>query len=56
MRHERRQIVVVAEPDLVHGDRVVFIDDRNHPEFEQGRQRVPGVHEPFPVRQILMRQ
>ena len=35
MRDERRQAVVVAEADLVVGDRVVLVDDRHDTELDQ---------------------
>ena len=41
--HERGEIVVVADLDLVHRHRVVLVHDRQHVEVEQGEQRVPRV-------------
>ena len=35
---ERRETVVVAEPDLVGGHRVVLVDDRDHAQFQQSLQ------------------
>ena len=41
--HQRGETVVVAEADLVVGDRVVLVDDGQHPEVEQTLQGGPGV-------------
>jgi hypothetical protein len=41
--HQRREPIVVAEPDLVGGDRVVFVDDRHGAEVEQLGQSSVGV-------------
>ena len=43
VRHERGEPVVVAVADLVVGDGVVLVDDRDHTEVEQPAQRVAGV-------------
>ena len=43
VRDQRGQPVVVAEPDLVRGHRVVLVDDRQDPEFEQPAQGALGV-------------
>ncbi len=43
MGHERGEPVVVAEPNLVGGDRVVLVDDGDDTEIEQGTQRAVGV-------------
>ena len=43
MRDQRGQPVVVAEPDLVRGHRVVLVDDGQDPEFEQPAQGALGV-------------
>ena len=40
---QRREPVVVAEPDLVGGDRVVLVDDRQHAELEQLGEGAVGV-------------
>ncbi len=40
---ERGEAVVVAEADLVVGDGVVLVHDRDHAELEQAHQRLPGV-------------
>ena len=32
--HKTRQGVIVAEADLLHGHRVVFIDHRHHPKIQ----------------------
>ncbi len=39
-RHQRRQRVIVAEPQLVDGHRVVLIHDRHNAELEQTQKRV----------------
>ena len=43
VRHERGETVVVAVADLVVGDGVVLVDDRDDAEVEQAAQRVAGV-------------
>jgi hypothetical protein len=44
--HDRRgEIVVVAEADLLGGDRVVLVHDRHHAEPQQRVQRVARVEE-----------
>ena len=43
MRDERGQTVVVAEADLVVGDRVVLVHDRDGAELEEARERLAGV-------------
>ncbi len=43
MRHQCRQPIVVAEPDLVGGHCVVLVDDGQHPEVQQSSQRALGV-------------
>ena len=48
--HQGGQPVVVAEADLVIGDGVVFVDDRDDAEVEQARQRLPGVQVLLAVR------
>ena len=41
--HQRGDAVVVAEADLVVGDRVVLVDDRHDAELEQALDGGPGV-------------
>ena len=41
--HERAEPVVVAEADLLVGDRVVLVHDRHDPEVEEVGQGPPGV-------------
>jgi hypothetical protein len=41
--HQRGEPVVVTEPDLLGGHRVVLVDDRQHAEGEQPVHRLPGV-------------
>ena len=43
VRDQGREAVVVAEPDLAGGDRVVLVDDRQHAELEQLREGLVGV-------------
>ena len=43
VRDERGEPVVVAVADLVVGDGVVLVDDRQHAEVEQALQRLAGV-------------
>ena len=43
MRHQRREPVVVAEPDLVGGHRVVLVDDRDRVQRPQPVQGALGV-------------
>ena len=54
MGHLRRERIIVADPNFIDGHRVVFIDDGNDLEFDEGGQRVPGVQESTPVGQIVM--
>src|SRR6201996_8347814 len=52
VRDQRGQPVVVAEPDLVGGHRVVLVDDRQHVQLQQpvqGPLRVPVVGPPHQV-------
>ena len=56
VRDHRGQAVVVAELDLVHADRVVFVDDRHGVVFEQGVQRVPHVEIAWAAVEVLMRE
>ncbi len=42
-RHERGDAIVVAEADLVVGDRVVLVHHRHHAELEEAGQRRPGM-------------
>ena len=53
-----RQPVVVAEGrmQLLDGNRVVFVDDRNGPEFQQGQERISGVEVAGAVFEVLGRQ
>ena len=54
VRHERGEAVVVAVADLVGGDGVVLVDDRDGAEGEQPRQRAAGV-EVLPAIDEVMR-
>ena len=54
MRHIACQRVVVPEADFIDGDGVVFIDDGDDPEFDQGGQGMACIHEAPAVRQILV--
>ena len=53
---QRRQRVVVAETDFIGGHGVVLVDDRHHPEVEQGAKRAAHVQIAFAVDEIFMRQ
>ena len=50
---ERGQPVVVAEPDLVGGDRVVLVDHREHTKLEQPVQGALGVAVVGPAHQVI---
>jgi hypothetical protein len=50
---ERRQPVVVAEPDLVRGDRVVLVDDRDGLQLEQALERALGVAVMAPAHEVV---
>ena len=52
VRHERRQIVVVADLDFLGRDDVVFVDDRDDLALEQREQRVARVQVALAVGQI----
>ncbi|MNI55808.1 hypothetical protein D3C73_1107800 [compost metagenome] len=54
--HQRRQGVVVAEADLISDHGVVFVDHRNHFQFNQGTQRAAGIQVALAVRQVVMGQ
>jgi hypothetical protein len=56
VRDERRQPVVIAEADLLDGDRVVLVDDRNHAEREQAVQRRARVEVPLATDEIVLRE
>ena len=43
LRDLGRQPVVVADTDFLGGDRIVFVDDRHHPGFQQAEHGVAGV-------------
>ena len=43
VRHHGGQVIVVAEADLGHADRVVLVDDRQTAPLEQGQDGVAGV-------------
>jgi aspartate carbamoyltransferase catalytic subunit len=43
MCHQRRQSVIVAEPDLIGGDGVVLVDDRHRVKRAKSVQRARGV-------------
>jgi hypothetical protein len=40
---EGSEPVVVAEPDFVRGDRIVFVDNRHHPKVQEPIERPEGV-------------
>ena len=49
-----RKGVIVAETDLIHRHRVIFIDDGDHVQFEQRRERVPCIEKAFAIGQVFM--
>ncbi len=50
--HQRRKVVVVAHPDLLGGDGVVFVDDRNRALVQQRGERVARVQVAAAVGQV----
>ena len=50
------QIIVVAQLNFFNGNRIVFIDDRDHAHADQGPQGATGIEVAPPVREIVMRQ
>ena len=56
IHRQRAERVVVAQADLVGGDRVVFVDDRHHAELEQGVEGATGVEVAAAVGDILVRE
>ena len=56
--HDGRQPVVVAEGGLqfLDGDRVVFVDDGDGAEFQQGQEGISGVEVAGAVFEVLGRQ
>ena len=53
---QRGEPVVVAEADLVVGDGVVLVDDRNHAELEQAGQRLARVQVLLAVHEVERRE
>ena len=43
MSHKRGKSIVVTEPDLIGGDRVVLVDDRHDAKFQQPKEGALGV-------------
>ncbi len=56
VRHQRRQVVVVADLDFLGRDDVVLVDDRDDLALEQREQRVARVQVALAVGQIGARQ
>ena len=56
VRHERGEAVVVAVADLVVGDGVVLVDDRQHAEVEQPPQRLARVQVLRAVHEVVRRE
>ena len=54
--HERGEEVVVAVADLVVGDRVVLVHDRQHAEVEQPLQRLARVEILTAVHEVVWRE
>ena len=49
-----RKVIIITEFDLIHDNGIVFIDDRDNPQFEECQSRVPGIEEPPAVAQVIM--
>ena len=56
VRDERREPVVVAVADLVVGDGVVLVDDRQHAELAQPLQGLPRVEVLTAMREVVRRE
>ena len=56
IRHERRQVVVVADLDLLGRDDIVFVHNRHDLPLEQREQRVARVQVSLPIGEIGARQ
>jgi hypothetical protein len=56
VRNQRGDAVVVAEPDFVVRDGVVLVDDGQHAEFEQTRQRLSSVKVLLTVSEVVGHQ
>ena len=56
MGHQGRQPIVVAEADLVVGDGVIFVHDRDHAQVEQDRKGLAGVEVLAPVNEVIGRE
>ena len=54
--HQRAQRIVVAEADFVDGDGVVFVDDGDGVEVEQGTQGTACIEVALAVGQVVVRQ
>ncbi len=55
LRHERCQVIVVADLDLVVGECVVFVDDRHDAASQQHHQSVTRREETSPVFDVIGR-
>ncbi len=55
-RGQRREVVVVAEVELLHRDGVVLVDDRDDAEAEQRAQRMPRVQVPPAIGEVGVRE
>src|SRR5690625_6371665 len=53
LRYECGHAVVIAEANLVSGDRVIFVHDRHDAELEQARERAVGVAVAFAPNNVI---
>jgi len=51
-----REGIIVAKTDLFRGNRIIFIDDRDDVELQQGSQGTACVQVTLPVRKVLVRE
>ena len=56
MGNQGRKVVIVSEFDLIHRNRIVFIDNRNDPPFQKGDQSVTGIQVPLAIGQVFTGQ
>ena len=56
IRHQRREVIVVADLRLVGGQRIVLVDDRDDAAGQQLVDGVPCADEPPPILDVLVHQ
>ena len=56
MRDERSDAIVVAVAELVAGERVVLVDDRDAPELDETQQRLAGVQVLAAIDEVVRHQ